>query len=126
MKRRTRIIAAAVIAFAAGCQAISPEQAVNINEVHDGVGRLMPYAANDIRRQIVEQQAIASDESATHEARSAAENKVIELTGVLLETQLLPEVTAPIRDWAIAHVGTEAYLKAKADRDQAVGANGGH
>lgn len=126
MKRRTKIIAMLLVALVAGCRVISPEQAVNISEVHDGVGRLMPYAANDVKRQIAEQQAIAGDEAASHEARSTAESKVIELTGVLLETQLLPGVTEPIRDWAIAHVGTEAYLKAKAERDQAIGANGGH
>ena len=122
--KHTKTLLAAVLLVLVGCQAVTPEQAVNINEVHDGIVRLMPYAAEGIRADIAAQTMIANDESASHEARSAAEARVVELTGRLLETSLLPEVSAPIRDWAIARVGTDTYLKAKADRDSAVA--GGH
>lgn len=118
--KTSRILMAATALVIAGCQCVTPEQAVNINEVHDGIVRLMPYAAEGIRADIVAQTLIASDEAASHEARSAAEARVVELTGRLIETQLLPEVSAPIRDWAIARVGTETYMHAKADRDRAV------
>ena len=113
-------LAVLAVTLVVGCQAVTPEQAVNINEVHDGIVRLMPYAADGIRSEIAAQTSVANDESASHEARSAAELRVVVLTGRLIETSLLPEVSAPIRDWAIARVGTETYLKAKADRDRAV------
>lgn len=103
-----------------GCRSITPEQAVNIGELHDGVVRLMPFAAAGLRADIAAQTSIANDASASKEARDAAAKKVVELTGRLIETDLLPQVSLPIRDWAIARVGTDCYVQAKADRDRAV------
>lgn len=115
-----------VLGGVAGCRAcVSPEQAVNISELHDGVVRLMPYAYEGIKFEIMTQNTIASDASRSMTERDAASKKATELVGRLMETKLLPAVSAPIRDWAIAKVGTAAYAKAKLERDALV-ASGGH
>lgn len=128
--RRFSVVATLLVVglAAAGCAAMSPEQAVNISELHDGVTRLMPYASAGIRAEVAAQSSIANDTSRTQAERDAASKLVIVLTGKLMESKLLPAVSAPIRDWAIAKVGTDAYAKAKQDRDKQIGAgtNGAH
>jgi len=125
LKLKTTIIAVLLVLAAAGCTCVSPEQAVNISELHDGVVRLMPYAYEGIKFEIMTQNTIASDASRSMTERDAASKKATELVGRLMETKLLPAVSAPIRDWAIAKVGTAAYAKAKLERDALV-ASGGH
>lgn len=117
--KNTLVLLVSTVALVA-CQSVTPEQAVNISEVHDAIVRLMPHAEAGIRAEIAALTSIAGNADATDEARTAAETRVVELTGRLLETRLLPEVSAPIRDWAIAKVGTETFVQAKAERDHAV------
>ncbi len=124
IRRLTLAFFAAAAIVAAGCTNISPDQSVNISELHDGVVRLMPFAQDGIRAKIAEQQTIANDETKPQADREAAAAAVELLQASLLETVVLPGVSQPIRDWAIAAVGTEAYLKAKQDRDTMIGAGG--
>lgn len=124
MKNHRLLLLPLVLVFAAGCVCVSSEQAVNISELHDGVVRLMPFAAAGVRAEIAAQTSISNDMTKTQAERDAAATKVTELQGRLLETKLLPSVSEPIRDWAVAKVGTESYSKAKADRDARVA--GGH
>lgn len=125
MSLKSAILAVMLVLAVAGCTCVSPEQAVNIAELHAGVGRLMPWAERGIRDEIKAQSAIASDATMPQAFRDEASRKVTELTGLLLETRLLPAVSEPIRDWAIAKVGTAAYAQAKLERDAMV-ATGGH
>lgn len=122
---KNRLLIAIAMVFA-GCVCVSPDQAVNISEVHDGIVRLMPHAEAFVRTQITEQSRIANDESMSQEERDAAAARLIELNGQLLEILLLPQVSEPIRDWAVAKVGTEDFLDAKRLREEQIngGANG--
>lgn len=124
IRRLTLTLIASAAIVVAGCTNISPDQSVNISELHDGVVRLMPFAQDGIRAKIVEQQAISNDETKSQAERDAAAAAVEALQGSLLETVLLPGVSQPIRDWAIAAVSTEAHLKAKQDRDAMIGVGG--
>jgi len=123
--RLTLSFVTAVALVVTGCVCVSPDQAVNISEVHDGIVRLMPYAQDGIRVRIAEQQAVVDDATRTQEDRDAAVAAITSLQGRLMETALLPGVSAPIRDWAIANVGTETYIQAKQDRDAQIGGSSG-
>lgn len=116
---KNRFMLAIALVFV-GCVCVSPDQAVNISEVHDGIVRLMPHAEASIRAQIAEQTAIVNSESVAQSERDAAAAKVVELHGQLLEVLLLPQVSEPIRDWAVAKVGTDDFLAAKQRREEQI------
>jgi len=115
MKIKSLILA--VLIVLAGCVCVSPEQAVNVNEVHETVVRLMPYAQAGIKSRIADLNTVVSSSSAQAE-KDAAVAEITSLTGVLLESKILPSVTKPIRDWAVKKAGEVEYEKAKAARDQ--------
>lgn len=124
MRLKTSVAAVLIVLAAAGCTCVSPEQAVNVSEAHDGVVRLMPWAERGLKAELAVQSAIAADSSRAQTERDEAAKQATEITGRLLEVKILPSVTEPIRDWAIAKVGSEAYLKAKRERDaQITGGN---
>jgi hypothetical protein len=107
-----------VLLLLAGCVCVSPEQAVNLNEVHEAVVRLMPYAQAGIKARITSLSGVAANSSVSESERCAAAAEISSLTGVLLEAKILTGVTKPIRDWAVKEAGESAYANAKASRDQ--------
>lgn len=117
----TRILAAVLLACFVGCVSVSPEQAVNISELHDGIQRILPYAEAGIKDRIVKQDSVANDPTKTQGERDEAAKEVVELSGRLMEAKILPGVSGPIRDWAIAKVGSDAFMKAKKNRDAQIG-----
>jgi hypothetical protein len=108
----------AVLLVLAGCVSVTPEQAVNLNEVHEAVVRLMPYAESCARERITKLTAIAADARRSRSERDGAAAQITSLSGVLLEIKLLPSVTRPIRDWGVKEAGQADYDKAKAARDE--------
>jgi len=89
-----------------------------MNEAHEGVVRLMPYALIGVKARIRSLTEVAESTSVSPAQRYAATAEIASLTGVLLECKLLPGVTKPLRDWAVEKAGQAAYEKAKALRDQ--------
>ena len=107
-----------VLLVLAGCVCVSPEQAVNMNEVHEAVVRLMSYAQACVKTRIKDLISIADSSSSSQTDKDAATAEITSLTGILLEAKILPRVTKPIRDWAVKKAGETEYEKAKAARDQ--------